>query len=69
MEQFEVPHKLEASSFEMLQKKMLATNIKLGGKVIYSILKPSFKGDKWTAFYYERLNAAQHLKKQLEGAE
>jgi hypothetical protein len=68
MEQFEVPHKLDASSFEMLQKKMLAVNVRLGGKVVYDIRVPSYQGAKWYAFYYERLNAAEHLKKQLEGA-
>jgi hypothetical protein len=69
VEQFEIPHLIEATSFKMLQKKMLQVNVRLGGKVIYNVLKPSYKGDSWSAIYYERVNAAEHLKKQLEGVE
>lgn len=63
---FEVPHKLQASSFEALKRQMLNTNFKLGGRVIYDIHPPSYKGAKWYAFYTMALDDKQALSDELE---
>lgn len=62
----EIPNKLEARSFKQLRVLMFANNVGKQGKHIYDIRPPSFKGDVWYAFYYERVDPTEFLKKQIE---
>jgi hypothetical protein len=65
MQNLLVPNKLEASSFSILRRKMLINNTRLGGRVIYDIKPPSYKGASWYAFYTEKIDSSELLKEQL----
>ncbi|MHA1305175.1 MAG: hypothetical protein ACTSPI_15865 [Candidatus Heimdallarchaeaceae archaeon] len=45
---------------------MAKNNYKLGGKVLYEIKPPAYKGAKWYATFYEEIDATEILKQQLE---
>jgi hypothetical protein len=62
---YEVPNKLEARNFEELRVLMLGNNMRLGGKVIYDIHPPTSSKAKWYAFFYEKMEAQQVMKEQL----
>jgi len=62
---YEIPNKLEARSFDELRVLMLATNVRLGGKVFYDIHPPKAKSGRWYAFFYEKMNTQNILKEQL----
>ena len=66
MEVFQVPNKLEATSFNQLRRLMLITNTRLNGRVIYNIVPPSYEGAKWYAFYTEKMDNSELLKNQLK---
>lgn len=68
MQVLEVPNILEASSFNQLRRKMLLTNSRLGGKVIYDVKPPQYQGGKWYAFYVERMDEKELIKEALNVA-
>jgi len=63
---YEIPNKLEARSFDELRVLLLQNNMRLGGKVIYDIHPPRVAKGKWYAFYYEKVDATEFLKRQLK---
>lgn len=63
---YEVPNKLEARNFDELRVLMLATNVRMGGKVLYDIHPPRNSKDRWYAFYYEKMSAEGMLREQLK---
>jgi hypothetical protein len=66
VEVYKVPHKLQASTFEQLKRLMLLNNAKLGGRVIYDICPPSYKGAKWYAFYTQEVDEKQVLSDEIK---
>ena len=65
MQALEVPNKLEATSFAQLRRMMLFNNSRLGGRVIYDIKPPAYKGAKWFAFYVERMDEKELIKEAI----
>lgn len=63
----EIPNIIEASNFENLRLLMLATNVRLGSWVKYEVKSPNYKGDKWRAVYYEKMDTKKIIIEQLKG--
>lgn len=66
---YEIPNILEARDFQELRALMLQTNVKLGGKVLYTLYPPSGAKGRWRASYYEKVEFKEVIKKQLENIE
>jgi hypothetical protein len=62
---YEIPNKLESRNFEELRLLMLATNVRLGGKVFYDIHPPKTEKGRWYAFFYEKMDHKSMVKEQL----
>jgi len=62
----QIPNIIEARNFKRLRALMAKNNYKLGGKVLYEIKPPAYKGAKWYATFYEEIDATEILKQQLE---